>query len=66
MSAKESGFFSNSEERPDGSTLSCHNLLDTGGHPDASLDRLNERTRDLTFAELETSQNLPGTLKLPS
>jgi len=43
---------------PDGCMLSWQNLPDTEG-------RQNE-TRDLTFAELETVQNLPGTLKLLS
>jgi hypothetical protein len=47
---------------PDGCTLSFQNLLDTGGRPDASLDRL-DGSRDPTFVELETSQNLPGTLR---
>ncbi len=72
MSAKDSRFFSNIEERPDDVALSSERmhaeLAKSSQYRRASgcFTGLSGLLRDPNFDELETAQNLPRTLKLPS
>jgi hypothetical protein len=73
MYVKDSGFFSNNKDHPDGVALLSGRML--AELAESSQTQMGVRmlhrpirteTRYLTFTELETAQNLPGTLKLPS